>query len=455
MKTIEQKSENKNYAARPITITELKPHPNADRLKIAVVNGEDVIVDLNTQTGDKVVLFPIECKINPLFLTTNSLYRKGQGENKDPEKTGMFDKHGRVRAIRLRGVVSKGFIVPLTHFTFLQPDNADLLSEIAQVECFDTINGVRICEKYVIKHREQKGQKYHRRKNLSEKIVEKQWRFHYETEWLDNNLERILPPYSLHISYKLHGTSICAGCVLVKKFSWRPAIWFANKFLGGNESYHDVWSSRRVIKTPKYKKVDRVFYEDDIWTRVYTDVLQGKLTNGLTIYGEIVGYLPNGGGIQGEYDYGFTPPEGKEYFVNKNYGLFIYRVTNTNKNGVVTEMNPFEVAVWCKNNGLDAVPFLASGKATDFYAFNEPAEDSREEEKAANLASWRQHLYEAIKNDPRFYLEKRCFMCKNNVPAEGIVVRIIETGEAFKLKSKAFLLKETEQLDKGEENIEG
>ncbi len=46
-------------------------------------------------------------------------------------------------------------------------------------------------------------------------------------------------------------------------------------------------------------------------------------------------------------------------------------------------------------------------------------------------------------------------MCKNKVPAEGIVVRKETNGiDAFKFKSFAFLERETNMLDKEIEDIE-
>ena len=53
------------------------------------------------------------------------------------------------------------------------------------------------------------------------------------------------------------------------------------------------------------------------------------------------------------------------------------------------------------------------------------------------------------------YLEKQCSFCKNKVPNEGIVLRIDELGSrALKLKSFAFLQKETKELDKGNVDME-
>ena len=53
------------------------------------------------------------------------------------------------------------------------------------------------------------------------------------------------------------------------------------------------------------------------------------------------------------------------------------------------------------------------------------------------------------------YLEQDCWMCKNKLPAEGIVIRRETMDlEAYKFKSFRFLEMETKMLDKGEEDIE-
>jgi hypothetical protein len=52
-------------------------------------------------------------------------------------------------------------------------------------------------------------------------------------------------------------------------------------------------------------------------------------------------------------------------------------------------------------------------------------------------------------------LEKDCVLCRNNVPDEGIVLRIENPNtEAFKLKSFRFLQKETKDLDQGVVSME-
>ncbi len=52
--------------------------------------------------------------------------------------------------------------------------------------------------------------------------------------------------------------------------------------------------------------------------------------------------------------------------------------------------------------------------------------------------------------------EKDCYMCTNKVPEEGIILRKenMYSYEAYKLKSKRFILGESDAQEKGETNLE-
>ena len=53
------------------------------------------------------------------------------------------------------------------------------------------------------------------------------------------------------------------------------------------------------------------------------------------------------------------------------------------------------------------------------------------------------------------YTDKDCYICKNQVPEEGVVIRKDKLDlEVYKLKSSRFFEFETKELDKGEVNIE-
>lgn len=173
-------------------------------------------------------------------------------------------------------------------------------------------------------------------------------------------------------------------------------------------------------------------YGEDIWGLAHNKV-KDFLHNGMTLYYEIVGFLPySGGSIQKSYDYGCE---------DKQFAVYIYRITHTNVDGKVVEYSAKQVQEWCKKNGLTAVPELFYGKASELLSDNR-----------LNSKSWQNKFLQIIKDR---YNEKDCFMCNNKVPEEGCVIRIEGLEfEAYKQKSTAFYELETKQLDKGESNIE-
>ena len=74
----------------------------------------NIITGIDSQPG-LYVYFPTACCINPKFLSYANLYRHSE-LNSDQTQTGMFEDNGRVKAIRLRGELSEGFILPVTVF---------------------------------------------------------------------------------------------------------------------------------------------------------------------------------------------------------------------------------------------------------------------------------------------------------------------------------------------------
>lgn len=51
-------------------------HPNADRLKLAVALGYTVVVGLDAKEDDVVILFPDDGQLSEQFCFENSLYNK-------------------------------------------------------------------------------------------------------------------------------------------------------------------------------------------------------------------------------------------------------------------------------------------------------------------------------------------------------------------------------------------
>ena len=155
-------------------------------------------------------------------------------------------------------------------------------------------------------------------------------------------------------------------------------------------------------------------------------------SEGYTLYGEALGFTKSGAFIQEGYDYGCE--QGKKR-------IQIYRITFTNPDGIVSNLSTHQMQEFCKKFGLEYVHTYYVGKAKIFF----PDIDVENH--------WNE---EFVKRLEQTYTDSDCFMCKNVVPEEGIVVRRenLSEFEAFKLKSSRFLEWETQMLDKEIADIE-
>lgn len=242
-----------------------------------------------------------------------------------------------------------------------------------------------INKKYIPKR--QQGQGRTPRNNQTKKVkgiskvIDEQFRFHYDTTLIKKCPNVIHPNDLISITEKIHGTSGISAYVLCKQdLDWKQKI---AKWLTGEEfnKYDYLYASRTVIKNQFYNKnVTPGFYGCDVWAEA-DKIVKPCLSKGMTAYYEIVGFLPNGGYIQKNYDYGCMPPkEGEAYTPEKHFKVRIYRVTITNVDGVVHEFSAREVQQWCAKVGLTPVEewYYGTPKAhflfrKKFWTFGLPA----------------------------------------------------------------------------------
>lgn len=358
MKLIKGKKSNINYLAKIVQINTFEKHPNADALKCALVDGYRIIVGLN-EPGGLYVYFPTSCEINPNLIAFANLYRHKE-KNSNPEaKPGFFEDNGRVKAIKLRGVVSEGFLIPaeiLQNFIESSVNQKIELNDFINTE-FDTYeDGGKefwICKKYIVTQTPGKvgsrGEK-RRQKGLKkfDKVIDTQFRFHYDTVLVRKEPWCINPDDLISLTYKIHGTSGISAYVLCKKplnFIQKVFNWIEGKgWKGFTEEYDYIYASRSVVKNQYLnKEVGPGFYGEDVWAEA-DKIVRPNLVKGMTAYYEIVGFLPSGNYIQKNYDYGCTPPKaGETYTHEKHFKVRIYRLTLTNVDGVVHEFSAREV----------------------------------------------------------------------------------------------------------------
>jgi phage FluMu protein Com len=413
-----------NYLASVVEIKQLRSHSNADRLQVATVFGNDCIVGLDTQVGDVMIYFPLECQISPKLLSHCNLF-SDPNTNVDGKSKGYFDKKRRVKAVRLRGERSVGFLMKVD--TFAEWANVEAKAFDVGTD-FNSIDDELICEKYIPTIQRSQGgnneprEKVENKDSLVKRLLPNQFRFHYSTAHLGRNSHLLNPDDIISISEKLHGQNFVASNVLTRPIlSWKDKV---AKFLGVkvvDKGYQFVYSSRSVVKSRRDGSIG-----DDQWG-VHAKELENKLPPGYTVIGELVGFGPGGNGLQKGYDYGCEPATSK---------LKIFRITYTDPIGECLELSVFDIQRFCEKYNLETVPYHYIGRAGDAFSIDEDESFSDE----------------FVKMVDKTYLDLKCPLCKNDVWNEGIVLAIENkvNRPVFKHKSFEFTQKESSARDKGE-----
>lgn len=445
---------NENYCATVVRIKNIVPLINCDNVIATIIMENQVITSKETKIDDIGLFFPVETQLSDKFLKANNLYKHAE-KNENQEKKGYFEDNGRVRCVKFRSHASEGLFIPISCLTFIYPPNKQggyggvWLSDFFKIgEMFDELEGIPICQKYIITKNVSglPGNKK-QEKPIESKLIDNQFKFHIDTPKLYAYLDRIHSDDLVSLSYKVHGVSFIISKILCKKsLKWYEKVL---KKLNVNiitTQYEGVYSSRNSIRNEGLGKIPS-FHSEDIWRIAYEE-LQDFLSEGMTIYGEAAGFLPGGGALQKGFDYGCEPNKHK---------LFIYRITYTNPLGKVFEFSAKQVQDFCFKNGLLVVPQLYYGYAKDFtehvdLMFAETTFGSKELICTLKKEFDTSDFIHRVKE---LYTEKDCFMCSEKVPEEGCVIRIENLGlEVYKCKSTRFLEWETKKLDKGESDIE-
>jgi hypothetical protein len=263
---------------------------------------------------------------------------------------------------------------------------------------------------------------------------------------LNEHMHIFNPDDNIVISSKRHGTSVIISNILCNR---KLSVWEKiKKFFRikvQDKEYCLIYSSRSVIKNRYINPDKHDFYGGDPWGCVSRD-FGPYLDKGMTVYGEIVGYVENSTSmIQKGYDYGCKVGQWK---------FMPYRITMTDEFGNKTEFNVEDVNNWAHSLVLkhaeleDKILFMDiryHGLFKDLY----PNIDTEHD--------WHNNVLAAMKSDTiHFYMEKNDPICKNKVPYEGIVIRIDDDKfcRAFKLKCQAFYNKEAKQHDEGTSDME-
>lgn len=450
------KSKNfkQEYCCTIIQIDKVEQIPNSDFLGIVNINGLPIVVRKDqVKEGDIVFYAANETRLANKFLSINNLYEESS-LNKDTTKKGYFNKWGRVRTVKLRGVQSFGFIFTLAELNKAYNINISDLAPYVNID-FDSINDELFISVYLPPIKEYNSSNTHKTKKATKKanridrIIPGKFNFHYDTQPLGKNLGRFKLDDMITISVKLHGTSAIFGNVksnIPNKLPWYKKFinLFGNIFPKSHVGYSEIYSSRTVIKN-RWANTEnsQSYYDIDLWGE-YAKLLDGKIPEGMTIYGEIIGYVTGKNTfIQKGYDYKCRPGTNK---------LMIYRINVEDKNNTTHEWNVSEVYNWTLElikkytelkPYIHPIDILYHGPIKEFIPLD-PAQH------------WQENFLKALSEDKGLGMEQLEPLCTNKVPREGIVLRIDNDPikEAFKLKCIKFLTRESKEIDKGNVDIE-
>ena len=449
------------YCGYIVKIAHLRPHTNADRLQIATVFGNDVVVGLDTQIGQMMVYFPTDGQLSEEFCKVNDLVRR---KDENGNQCGGYlepDKRN-IKAIKLRGEKSDGMLLPVTSLAEFTK-----VSDLKEGDTIAVLNGVEICKKYVPKRKS--GGYYHGsgtkkvKANFAPTFYE-----HVDTAQLAYNLDQFKSGDIVELTLKMHGTSGRTGYLpLVKtKRTWLDK--FLRRHGKDYTEYGYVTGTRRVVLDDKH---DGGFYDDNSFRHYMAKKFYGKLRKGEVVYYEIVGFVNANTPIMASVknskikDKEFTKQYGEETvfsygcertgdfepayngenatnYVAPRCEVYVYRMTQVNEDGDVVEMSPDQVRMRCEQMGVKTVPVFER-----FIVPENPGEvlTDKAGETDYGVCSAGEYVLRKVEK----YFDGPDPIGKTHI-REGVVARIVNRPNIAVYKHKNFSFKVLEGIIKDE-----
>jgi len=416
-----------DYVGIVAKIGKVEAIEKADRIQVAYVLGEPVIVAKEIPVGHVGIFFPPDCQLSDKFLSNNNLYRDSE-KNVDKTKSGFFEDNGRVRAQPFLGVKSCGYFTELSSLGYTGYDYSSL--EVGNR--IDEINGDVVAKKYV--NPRTKQAQGNAKTKARKKVETPLFHEHVDTDQFKYHAERIPVGALISIQAKRHGTSGRASHTLVKKpLSWWQEL--VNKVypVFSGESWEYVTGTRRVVLKTQDADKDG-FHGSENFRFEILEQLKPHLSKGVTLYYEILGYV-NGKPIMGQHDVTklkdkrYTDKYGKTITYNygnrpDQYSFFVYRVTLTTPDGQEVDLTQAQLKHWCEVRGIPSTIDLV-----------EPYVYDGDVDKLRNLVEELTEREDCLTED---------YQDPSHI-SEGVIVRVDGEGltpKFYKSKSKAFRILE-------------
>ena len=471
------------YKAYVTILTNVRKHPNADRLLLADCFGNTVCVSTDYSENQLGVYFPTDGQLSVEFAEKNNLVRKKDdagnniGGYMDPDKRN-------VTAIRLRGEKSDGLFLPISCLNYCYA-HGDASIELRAGDVIDgLVNGHEICCKYIPRSNARRGHVTEGNKTRKKKVATAPlFKEHVDTEQLAYNLGAFKPGDYIEITLKMHGTSQRTAHMPVLHGytdTWPCRVGNALRHIMRKmgcyhgEDKHDgepiydygyVSGTRRTV----LEDYDGGYYGSNEFREQHSKMFEGKLWKGETVYYEVVGFTTSGAPIMSSannsklQDKEFIKQYGKETVFS--YGckpvvsidcddlqsdIYVYRMTMTNEDGEVVEYTPDFMRYRCEQMAVKTVPvfwrgFIPEVEDRIYVDRNENGECDEGETvyvKPVDAGEWVMKMAEQFYDGPDP-------VGKTHV-REGVVVRIINRPKFAAYKHKNFSFKVLEGIAKVE-----
>lgn len=351
------------HVAYIVKINELHPHSNADRLQIATIFSNNVIVDLNTQIGDIGIYFPIDLQLSEEYCKENDLVRR-KDENGNPAGGYLDPEKRNIRAMKLRGEKSEGLFMPLTSLAYTGETKFEVGNKI------DIVNGHEICRKYIPRGKSSVAAGKQGNKTRKHSVpIAPLFAEHADTEQLVYNMNAFKLGDQIEITLKMHGTSFRVAHLPVFQGYKRSLL--DRLFHREGTPIYDwdyISGTRRCVLS----SFDGGFYGNNEFRKPVENFFRGKLYKNETVYGEIVGYVNESQPIMPSVsnkktnDKKFIKQYGEDTVFSYNCepgqsDFYIYRMTMTNEDGDVVEYTPDFMRYRCEQMGAKCVPVMWRG----------------------------------------------------------------------------------------------
>ena len=450
-----------SYCGYITKLQNVRPHSNADRMKLADCFGNTVCVGIDTPEDTLLIYFPTDGQLSVEYCEYNNLVRK-KDENGNNIGGYMDPDKRNVTAIKLRGEKSDGLVMPLESLAFTGVD----ISTFKMGDTITVVNGHEICKKYIPVNKKaprvSEGNRTRKKKvPIAPLFVE-----HADTEQLAYNMDAFKPGDEIEITLKMHGTSQRTGYLPVFK-GYKRTLWDKICRRAGEPIYE--WDYVSGTRRTVLENFDGGFYGSNAFRKQHEDLFRGKLWKGETVYYEVVGFTDDGASIMAScsnkklndkefvkkygdttvFSYGCSPTGTKRMVGEDADGRFmidvatpksdvyVYRMTMTNEDGNIVEYTPDFMRYRCEQMGVKTVPVMWRG----FIGNNNCSYFSDScEGKTCDIG-------ECVKEIAELYYDGPDPIGKTHV-REGVVIRILNRPKFCAYKHKNWYFKALEGIVK-------